>query len=75
MARAAREAGVGRLVYLGALVPEGEELSPHLRSRTEVAEILLGSGVPTRRAAGRGRARLGLGVVRDAAATSPSGCR
>jgi uncharacterized protein YbjT (DUF2867 family) len=47
MARAVRDAGVGRLVYLGALVPDGEELSPHLRSRTEVAEILLGSGVPT----------------------------
>ena len=41
------EAGVGRLVYLGGLEPEGEELSPHLRSRGEVAEILLGSGVPT----------------------------
>jgi uncharacterized protein YbjT (DUF2867 family) len=47
VARAAEEAGVGRLVYLGALVPAEEELSPHLRSRTEVAEILLGSGVPT----------------------------
>ncbi|TKJ26455.1 SDR family oxidoreductase [Blastococcus sp. CCUG 61487] len=47
MARAAREAGVGRLVYLGALEPQGEELSPHLRSRTEVGEILLASGVPT----------------------------
>ena len=47
MARAAREAGVGRLVYLGGLEPRGEELSPHLRSRAEVAEILLGSGVPT----------------------------
>ncbi|MGY1763598.1 SDR family oxidoreductase [Geodermatophilus sp. SYSU D00779] len=47
MARAAREAGVGRLVYLGGLEPQGEELSPHLRSRAEVAEILLGSGVPT----------------------------
>src|SRR3954447_4800917 len=47
VARAAREAGVGRLVYLGALVPEEEELSPHLRSRTEVAEILLRSGVPS----------------------------
>src|SRR4051812_46782655 len=47
VARAAREAGVGRLVYLGALVPEEEELSPHLRSRTEVAEFLLRSGVPT----------------------------
>jgi uncharacterized protein YbjT (DUF2867 family) len=47
MARAAKEAGVGRLVYLGALVPAEEELSPHLRSRTEVADILLASGVPT----------------------------
>jgi len=47
-ARAAREAGVGRLVYLGGIVsaPAGE-LSPHLRSRGEVAEILLRSGVPT----------------------------
>ncbi|SNS57836.1 Uncharacterized conserved protein YbjT, contains NAD(P)-binding and DUF2867 domains [Geodermatophilus pulveris] len=47
IARAAREAGVRRLVYLGGLQPEGEELSPHLRSRAEVAEILMGSGVPT----------------------------
>lgn len=47
MAGAVRKAGIGRLVYLGALEPEGEELSPHLRSRIEVAEILLASGVPT----------------------------
>ncbi|MCW2580027.1 MAG: NAD-dependent epimerase/dehydratase [Blastococcus sp.] len=47
MADAVREAGVSRLVYLGALEPEGEELSPHLRSRIEVAGILLASGVPT----------------------------
>ena len=46
-ARAAREAGVGRIVYLGGLFPEGEELSPHLESRREVGEILLASGVPT----------------------------
>ncbi len=46
-ARAAREAAVGRIVYLGGLHPEGEELSPHLASRTEVGEILLASGVPT----------------------------
>ncbi|WP_277212482.1 SDR family oxidoreductase [Isoptericola croceus] len=48
-ARAAREAGVGRIVYLGGLypdVPEGE-LSAHLASRKEVEEILLASGVPT----------------------------
>src|SRR5690606_32026093 len=46
-ARAAREAGVRRIVYLGGLVPRGEVLSPHLESRKEVGEILLASGVPT----------------------------
>src|SRR5215211_151050 len=40
-ARAAQEAGVDRIVYLGGLVPQGQELSPHLRSRLEVEEILL----------------------------------
>lgn len=44
-AGAAREAGTGRLVYLGGMEP-AEELSPHLRSRAEVGEILLHSGVP-----------------------------
>lgn len=46
LGRAAREAGVKRLVYLSGLHPEGE-LSRHLSSRTEVGEILLASGVPT----------------------------
>ena len=46
-AEAAAEAGVQRIVYLGGLSPEGEELSPHLRSREEVGQILLQSGVPT----------------------------
>ncbi|ROS77051.1 SDR family oxidoreductase [Cellulomonas sp. PhB143] len=46
-ARAAREAGVRRIVYLGGLYPQGEDLSPHLSSRKEVGEILLASGVPT----------------------------
>jgi uncharacterized protein YbjT (DUF2867 family) len=45
--RAAREAGVQRIVYLGGLWPADEELSGHLRSRREVGEILLASGVPT----------------------------
>jgi uncharacterized protein YbjT (DUF2867 family) len=46
---AAREAGVGRLVYLGGLTPQvpAGDLSAHLRSRQEVGEILLASGVPT----------------------------
>ncbi|HEX2805821.1 MAG TPA: SDR family oxidoreductase [Kineosporiaceae bacterium] len=45
--QAARESGVGRIVYLGGLYPEGEHLSPHLSSRKEVGDILLASGVPT----------------------------
>ena len=49
-ASAARDAGIARLVYLGGLVPAGVptgELSPHLRSRDEVATLMLESGVPT----------------------------
>lgn len=45
-ARAAEEAGVRRIIYLGGL-GEGEELSRHLRSRQEVGRILRGSAVPT----------------------------
>lgn len=44
-AQKATDAGVGRIVYLGALHPEGP-LSPHLASRVEVGEILLGGQVP-----------------------------
>jgi uncharacterized protein YbjT (DUF2867 family) len=39
--RAARAAGVERVVFLGGLVPAGGPRSPHLRSRLEVEEILL----------------------------------
>jgi uncharacterized protein YbjT (DUF2867 family) len=45
-AAACERAGVGRIVYLGGLIPAGEELSPHLRSRDEVGRILLDSPVP-----------------------------
>ena len=44
---AARACNVSRIVYLGGLYPEAEELSPHLKSRKEVGQILLASGVPT----------------------------
>lgn len=43
----AKRAGVRRIVYLGGMIPEGEELSPHLKSRKEVGDVLLGSGVPS----------------------------
>ncbi|MFE3035012.1 SDR family oxidoreductase [Streptomyces canus] len=49
-AEQARKAGVRRIVHLSGLIPAGvpeDELSPHLRSRAEVARILLDSGVPT----------------------------
>jgi len=60
-AAAAKAAGVSRIVYLGGPEPSppaaenpsrrprkaGERPSPHLRSRAEVARILLASGVPT----------------------------
>ncbi len=47
VATAAADAHVGRIVYLGGLHPNGVELSPHLRSRVEVGEVMLASGVPT----------------------------
>jgi uncharacterized protein YbjT (DUF2867 family) len=44
---AARAAGVRRMIYLGGLGhPDAGGLSPHLRSRQEVGDILRQSGVP-----------------------------
>ena len=43
---AAFEAGVGRIVYLSGLHPDGP-LSDHLASRVEVGDLLMASGVPT----------------------------
>jgi len=45
-AAAAAAAGVGRIVYLGGLVPSGETASPHLASRAEVGQIFLDGPVP-----------------------------
>ena len=44
-AEAARTAGVERIIYLGGLA-HGDDLSPHLRSRHEVGELLASTGVP-----------------------------
>ena len=49
-ASAAHDAHVQRIVYLGGLHPDDEpvsELSDHLRSRVEVGQALMDSGVPT----------------------------
>ncbi|WP_262850880.1 NAD(P)H-binding protein [Mumia quercus] len=43
---AAAEAGVGRIVYLGGLGDDADDLSPHLRSRREVEGLLGEGGVP-----------------------------
>ena len=46
-ADAAMSAGVKRIVYLGGIVPGDDSgLSPHLRSRAEVGDILLAGDVP-----------------------------
>lgn len=46
VADVARSAGVQRVVYLSGLHPDGE-LSPHLRSRTAVGDVLIESGIET----------------------------
>lgn len=47
-AAAAREANVERIVYLGGLGEDADpKLSPHLRSRHEVGQILRDSGIET----------------------------
>ena len=45
-AEAAAKEGVSRIVYLGGLHPDDEELSPHLASRVEVGQIFLDAPVP-----------------------------
>jgi uncharacterized protein YbjT (DUF2867 family) len=44
--RAAKKAGVQRIIYLSGLGATGDDLSPHLRSRQEVEELLGEAGVP-----------------------------
>jgi len=45
-AEAAADAGVRRIVYLGGLGDDSEGLSPHLRSRRQVEQLLGATGVP-----------------------------
>lgn len=44
--RAAAQAGVQRLIYLDGLGDPADDLSPHLRSRQKVGDVLRESGVP-----------------------------
>jgi uncharacterized protein YbjT (DUF2867 family) len=45
-ATAAAKVGVGRIIYLGGLGDDDDDLSPHLRSRREVEGLLASTGVP-----------------------------
>ena len=44
--KAATDAGVKRIIYLGGLVNSDHELSPHMQSRKEVGEILASGSIP-----------------------------
>ncbi|MGB0371889.1 MAG: NAD(P)H-binding protein [Opitutales bacterium] len=45
--RAAEEAGLEHIIYLGGLMPEsGEDVSPHLASRAEVEQVLRSRSIP-----------------------------
>jgi uncharacterized protein YbjT (DUF2867 family) len=45
-AAAAAAAGVGRIIYLGGLGNDDDDLSDHLRSRHEVEDLLGSTGIP-----------------------------
>ena len=44
--KAATNCGVKRIIYLGGLVNESLELSPHMKSRKEVGDILASGNIP-----------------------------
>ena len=63
-AEAAKKAGVQRIIYLGGLGDDADpKLSPHLRSRHEVGEILQIIGRRNHRVSGRDGHRSGQPVV------------
>lgn len=70
----ARGAGVKRIIYLGGLGNEGDGLSPHLRSRQEVGNVLRDSGIPTiefRASIVLGEGSLSFQMIRDLAEKIP----
>ena len=44
--KAATDVGVKRIIYLGGLINDSLELSPHMKSRKEVGEILASGNIP-----------------------------
>ncbi len=64
----AKEAGVKRIIYLGGLGNERDGLSPHLRSRHNVGDILRKSGIRTielRASIVLGHGSLSFKLIRD----------
>ena len=45
-ARTAKEKGVKQIIYLGGIIPPGQDLSLHLKSRLETEDTLRSYGVP-----------------------------
>lgn len=43
----AKKAKVERIVYLGGIVSDSKELSPHMSARASTGQVLVNSGVPT----------------------------
>src|SRR4030043_1060810 len=43
---AAQQVGVGKILYLGGIIPEGQKLSPHLESRMKTGQALASYGIP-----------------------------
>jgi uncharacterized protein YbjT (DUF2867 family) len=44
--RAAQRAGVKKILFLGGIVPEGKNVSPHLKSRMQTGKALASYGIP-----------------------------
>lgn len=73
-ARAAQDAGLERIVYLGGIAPQGKP-SEHLASRLEVGEVLRAGAVPAvelRASMIIGAGSLSWTIVRDLAARLPA---
>jgi uncharacterized protein YbjT (DUF2867 family) len=73
-ARAASEAGLKRIIYLGALGHDGPRLSEHLRSRQETGDVLRQGSVPVtelRAAIIVGAGSASFEIVRDLARRLP----
>ncbi|HEY0255995.1 MAG TPA: SDR family oxidoreductase [Candidatus Methylacidiphilales bacterium] len=73
-AQAAKNAGVQRIIYLGALGDPDADLSQHLRSRQDTGQVLAQAGVPVtefRAAVVLGSGSLSFELIRDLAERLP----